>query len=160
MKNIDLQYITDSGVSFEKLKECLIDEGDTVQDLIEDSESMGRLETIIEAASGMVNGYCRARYSEVMPWESDKVPETVKDLTLALAKPKIFGRRNAVDEEMEKNEKNALQALLNISKGHLKLEIEIDQADTQVSENTIRFTNKSKDDLKFGGSDGPAGYLS
>lgn len=160
MKNIDLGYITDQGVSLGKLKELLIDEDDTVQDLVEDSESWGRLSTIIEAASDTVNGYCRVRYSAAMPWETDNVPGTVKDLTLALAKPKLYGRRNAADDDMKEDEKNAMQKLRDISKGTLKLEIEIDQADTQVAEDSILFTNKTTDDLKFGGSSGPAGYFS
>ena len=157
MLNIDLDYVIQAGTSLEKLEQCLIDQEDSIQEIKTGSESWARLESILESASSIVNGYCRPRYGDVMPWET--VPAAVKEFTLALAIVRIFRRRNAVREEMERAENETMKSLRDVSRGLLKLEIENEgELDQQVPENSIQFTNKTVDDLKFGGSEGPAGF--
>lgn len=152
MENIDIEYITGNRISERKLEELFVDEGEifTLQD--EDAEELiARIGKVIEAASSLVNGYCQARYSEVMPFSP--VPGLVKELTLDIFELKAYARRGMVAEEVQTRHDNALKILKNIADGTLKLDVP--ETGAKVAENSIRFTNKTPDDRVFRN---PQGY--
>ena len=149
MLNIDISYISDNRISERKLAELFIDEGETFT--LQSQEIIDRIGKVIKGASSLVNGYCMARYSDVMPF--DPIPEAVQELTLDIFELKAYARRGAVDDDIQKRHDNALKVLKTIADGTLKLDVP--EAGTQVKENSITFTRKTPDDRVF---KNPMGY--
>lgn len=95
-----------------------------------------------------IDGYCRKRYSESMPFVT--VPEMLKPLCIDIAIYRIHKRRGRIPQEIVDAYDKAVKKLIDISKGVIDLGTSVGS----VSEDSVSFTDKVPEDRIFRAPEG------
>jgi phage gp36-like protein len=85
--------------------------------------SYDRAEAAIKDAAALVDSYCSARYA--VPF-TDPVPPVVVQLTKDLSSYHLYKRRGMIPDDIKELYKNAMKVLADISRGLVKLGVEVE----------------------------------
>lgn len=136
------------GVSEKKIIQLAAEDGDTSGVL-----NQANFDSCRKSAAAIINGYCLARYQAKIPFSP--VPEILTTIATQLTKYFLYGRKNAVTDQMEKDYAAQIKMLEGISKGVPKL---FEDTTGVVSEDSVQFTEKKPEDRAFHPSNIP-GWL-
>lgn len=128
----------------------IVPEADLV-DLTDDSDTGSINENVvnsaIEDADSLINGYLRSRYTLPL----DEVPNILKSISVELTRYNLYQRRAGANmpESLEKNYANRIKILKDIQAGSFSLGVEKPADDIKVSESEKFYCNKTASDRVF-----------